>query len=102
MSDPDVPKLPRGKGIRLAGPQVVRIGMFAALLVAVIVLARPCGDAVETYFQTLEETVPDAAPAPKPKQPDPFDGKYHEIKPGMTDKEIEEVIEKARRESGAP
>jgi hypothetical protein len=101
VSDPDVPRLPRGKGIRLAGPQMVRIVMFAALLVAVVVLARPCGDAVETYFQTLEEAAPDAAPAPK-KQPDPFEGKYHEIKPGMTDKEIEEVIEKARRESGAP
>jgi hypothetical protein len=97
VSDPDVPRLPRGRGIRLAGPQMVRIVMFAALLVAIIVLARPCGDAVETYFESLDPPALDAAPAPK--APDPYEGKYHEIKPGMTEQEIEQVIEKARQES---
>jgi hypothetical protein len=98
VSDPGVPRLPRGRGIRLAGPQMVRIVMFAVLLVAVIVLARPCGDAVERYFQSFDPPAPDAAPAVK--QPDPFEGRYHEIKPGMTDEEIKQVIEKARQEAG--
>lgn len=100
MTDPDVPRLPRGRGIRLAGPQMVRIVMFAALLVAIIVLARPCGEAVERYFQTFDPPALDAAPAKK--QPDPYEGKYHEIQPGMTDKEIEQVIEKARDEATSP
>jgi hypothetical protein len=98
--EPDVPRLPRGKGIRLAGPQMVRIVMVAALLVAVIVLQRPCGEAIDNFFKSFDPPAQDAAVKEAPKPPDPYEGKYHEIKPGMTDREIEQVIEKAREESG--
>jgi len=82
---------------------VMRIVMVAALLVAVIVLARPCGDAIESFFQSFDQAPPDAAvkEAPRAPEPDPYEGRYHEIKPGMTEKEIEEVIERARREAGS-
>lgn len=101
--DPDVPRLPRGKGIRLAGPQMVRIVMVAALLIAVIVLQRPCGEAIDNFFQSFDPPAQDAAPVKEaPKPPDPYEGKYHEIKPGMTEQEIEQVIEKARREAESP
>lgn len=83
---------------------MVRIVMVATLLVAVIVLQRPCGEAIENFFQTFDPPGKDAAvkEAPKPPAPDPYEGKYHEIKPGMTDQEVEQVIEKAREESGPP
>ena len=84
----------------MSGPQMVRIVMVATLLVAVIVLARPCGDAIENFFQSFDPPPKDAAPAPKETPPDPYEGRYHEIEPGMTDEQVKEVIEKAREEAG--
>jgi hypothetical protein len=101
VTDPDVPRLPRGRGIRLAGPQMVRIVMVATLLVAVIILQRPCGEAIDNFFKSFDPPAQDAAvkEAPTPPAKDPYEGRYHEIKPGMTEQEIEQVIEKAREES---
>ena len=65
MSDPDkdpVPRLPRGKGFRLRGADLVRVGMFATLLVCVVVLGRPCADGVAGFVDGFSPH-PDAAPA---------------------------------------
>ena len=44
--DDDVPKLPRGRGLRLSRPQMVRIAGTLLLLVFLIVVQHPCADAV--------------------------------------------------------
>ena len=37
-----VPKLPRGRGMNAQGPEMFRIAITIALLVAVVVLTKPC------------------------------------------------------------
>jgi hypothetical protein len=95
----DVPRLPRGRGLRVTGPMLFRIAMVAALLAAVILLRRPCADAVSELVTGFDETALDAAPAPRDPaevEVDPYRGGYIEITPGMTDAEIEAAIERAR------
>ncbi len=62
-SSEDVPKLPRaplfGKP-SLHG--VVRVGMFATLLYAIIVMRQPCADGVGRFIGGFDEEA-DAAPA---------------------------------------
>lgn len=60
--DPDAPpRLPRGKGLSLRSADLVRIAMFATLLVLVIVLGRPCAEGTATFVQSFSPP-PDAAP----------------------------------------
>ena len=47
--DDDVPRLPRGRGLRLSGPQLARIIGTLALLVFLIVMQRPCASSVSTF-----------------------------------------------------
>jgi hypothetical protein len=64
VSDPDepVPRLSRGAGFKLRTPDLVRIGMFATLLVCVIALGRPCADGMAGFVESFSPP-PDAAPA---------------------------------------
>ncbi len=59
----EVPRLPRGKGLRLRTTDVVRIAMFALLLICIVVLGRPCASGVAGFVDSFSPT-PDAAPAP--------------------------------------
>jgi hypothetical protein len=63
VSGPDepVPRLSRGRGLRLRTADVVRIGMFATLLVFLIVMGRPCADGVAGFVESFSPA--DAAPA---------------------------------------
>lgn len=45
----DVPKLPRGRFLRLSGPHLVRFAGTLFLLVFLIVAQRPCANAVSTF-----------------------------------------------------
>ena len=101
----DVPRLPRGKGIRLSFPQLMRIAMVATVLVAVIVMQKPCADAVSKFVvgideqratQTQTPETPAAVPQ-APNGPDPYAGQYLEIKPGMTEAELKALVDKARQ-----
>lgn len=66
MDDEPVPKLPRGRGIKLSGPQLFRIAILALTLVAVILLARPCGDAVGRFFNNFGSGAEGSAALPHP------------------------------------
>jgi hypothetical protein len=58
-----IPKLPRAPLFRkLSLPAMVRIGMFAALLYAVVVLREPCADSVGRFVGGFDDP-PDAGPA---------------------------------------
>ena len=55
MADDDpVPKIPYARGIRLSRPEMFRIAMFGALLVAVVVLAKPCSDSVSKFVTSFD------------------------------------------------
>jgi hypothetical protein len=100
--DDDVPRLPRGRGITLSRPQLIKIAFTAALLVAVIVLTKPCAEATGKFVGGFDN--PDAAPAsPTITRPDQLDvpgssGVYVDLK-GLTPEQQEAAIAKARKEA---
>ncbi len=57
-----MPRLPRGKGFHLRTVDLVRVGMFATLLVCVLVLGRPCADGVAGFVESFSPPQ-DAGPA---------------------------------------
>ena len=100
-----------------SGPQLTRVIMFATLLLAIRLMRRPCADAVGRFVGSFDET-PAAhdggvRAVPKPEAivddtaaptHDPYKTDYVEIKPGMTEAEIQAAIDKARTkaEQGGP
>ena len=95
-----VPKLPRGRGIRLTGPEVFRILMTVGMLIAVLVLAKPCGNAVSSFVMGFEGKNKGSA-MPKPGNVDipqlpGSAGDYVELHPGMTDDEVRAAIAAAK------
>ena len=94
--DPDVPRLPRGKGFKMSFGEIVRIGLTASMLIAVLVLAKPCADAAGRFVASFDP--PDAQlAAPPPKAP----SGYVHLSPDMTPQQIEQAIS-AARDAGAP
>jgi hypothetical protein len=49
-----VPKLPRGRGMKFSGVELVRIAMMLGLLIALIVLTKPCSKAVSTFVMGFD------------------------------------------------
>ena len=106
-----VPKLPRGRGIRLSGPEMFRILITGAMLVAVLILARPCGNAVSTFLMKFDSTGSGSAAkhagsgsaviAPSMNALPGSAGDYVELHPGMTDEEVRQAIEKAKAKAHA-
>jgi hypothetical protein len=68
--DEPVPKLPRGRGLKLSGPQVFRILMTLVALVGVIVLAKPCADSVSNFVIGYSQGS-DSSKLPKPGNVEP-------------------------------
>jgi hypothetical protein len=99
--DPDVPRLPRGRGFKLSFGELLRIGLTAIMLIAVLVLAKPCADSVSNFVASFDP--PDAQPAPKPKPaiPPAPPGGYVHITSDMTPQQIEQAIG-AARDAAAP
>ena len=90
-----VPKLPRGRGIKLTGPEVVRVVMTLAMLVAIIVLAKPCGDAVSRFVMRFDNGSSAGSQMPKPNNvtaPEPPHGVM--IRGDMTEEERKQAIER--------
>jgi hypothetical protein len=67
--DPDgdepVPRLPRGRGLKFSTPELFRIILLGIMLVAVVVLARPCAAGMSNLIEMFEPE-PDAGAAPSP------------------------------------
>lgn len=116
MSDPDrvtgdrdVPRLPRGRGLRLSRPQLARIAMTLALLVLLVMMQQPCADAVSSFVTGFGDQGSAAAVMPRPDNVDLPQGSaagsgsaardlghYERLRPGMSDDEIKGAIERAR------
>jgi hypothetical protein len=67
--DDDVPRLPRGKGLRLRTADVARIAMVALLLICIVVLGRPCASGVAGFVDSFSPP-PDAGALPAPAASD--------------------------------
>ncbi len=105
----EVPKLPRGRGLKLSGPEIFRILLTFGMLVAILVLAKPCGDAVSKFVMHFDNGSAGSA-MPKPGQldkpaaapPPPAlgsDSQYVHLRPGMTDDEVKAAIEEAKHKA---
>ena len=96
MSDDEpVPKIPYGRGFKWTWPQIVKIVMTLGMLVAVLVLAKPCANAVSSFVMRFDDKGSAAKQMPKPetvKQPD----QYELIRGDMTEEERRAAIERAK------
>jgi len=119
--DDEVPRLPRGRGLKLSGPQLFRIVGLAALLVFLIATQRPCANAVSSFVTSFGDKGSAATTMPRPGTVDlpsgsnggagsasgpggsaggDLDG-YERLRPGMTEDEVKAVIDRARAKAGS-
>ena len=110
--DPPVPRLPRGRGMTLDRGMLLRIGMTVALLVAILVTARPCADATSKFVTDFDSAGsgsgsaatamphPGTVDVPAATPPTSLDD-YEVLRPGMTDAEVKAVIERAKAKAKA-
>ncbi len=90
-----VPKLPRGRGIKLSGPELIRIAFTLVTLIAVIVLTPMCARSVANFVTSFDQDSEQVMP--KPGNVDvPAGGQYERLRPGMSDEEIKAAIERAK------
>jgi hypothetical protein len=101
----DVPKLPRGRGLRLSRPQMLRIAGTLLLLVFLIAMQRPCADAVSKFVTSFGDQGSASVQMPKPGNVDIPVGsaagggsgsEFERLRPDMTEDEIKAVIDRAR------
>jgi len=103
--DDEVPKLPRGRGIRLSIPQLMRVVGLLAVLVFLLVMQRPCANAVSTFVTGFDgsgsagsgSAAGSGSGAGSARRLD----QYEHLRPGMTDDEVKAVIERARAKAGS-
>lgn len=94
----EVPKLPRGRGLKFSKPELLRIGLTLITLIGIIMMTGPCANAVSGFVTGFDDTGSASSSMPKPgtvDQPEPAP-QFEEIRPGMTDEEIKAVIERSR------
>jgi hypothetical protein len=115
--DDNVPKLPRGRGLTLSRPAMVRIGGTILVLVFLLMMQRPCADSVSrlvTSFGSGSSGSGSAGSAASSSSAAPGAGgpgaagsgsaagggsgepRYEHLHPGMTEDEIKAVIDRAR------
>ena len=99
--DEPVPRLPRTRGFKLSGPQLVRIGLTVGLLVLVIAVQRPCADSVSKFVTGFGEDGSATTKMPKPGAVDQPSGRgsatdYEQLRPDMTEAEIKAAIERSK------
>ncbi len=122
--EPPVPKLPRGRGFKFSGPEIFRIAITLAMLVAVIALTKPCANAASTFVMGFEgsgtakkgsasgsggygsggygsggygsgSTGSDVAkPSTNPED-------YERLEPGMTDEQVRAAVARSKAKLGS-
>lgn len=107
--DEVVPRLPRGRGLRLSRVELVRVLGLAMVLVVLVVMQRPCADAVSGFVTGFGDRGSAAAAMPRPGALGlPAAGsagsagpvRYEHLRPGMTDAELKAAIQRARAAAG--
>jgi hypothetical protein len=115
-----VPRLPRGRGLRLSRPELFRVAGLTLLLIFLLVTQRRCASAVSRFVTGFGDQGSASATMPRPGTVDvpvaapgagsaagsagPADlDRYEHLRPGMTDDEVKAVIERARaKAAGQP
>lgn len=87
-----VPRLPRGSGFKLSTAEIIRIAMFATLLVAVIALRKPCSEGMAGFVDSFSP--PDAGMVEAPPAGEVIDLR------DQTDEELRREIERIRKGEG--
>jgi hypothetical protein len=102
-SDEPVPKLPRGRGLKLSTPELIKILLTAGMLVAVIVLAGPCSDAVSNFVMRFDNGSAKGSAARELPRPDNVKTPEHYelLRGNMTEAEQKEAIERERARAKA-
>jgi hypothetical protein len=102
-----VPKLPRGRGLRLSTAQMIRIGLTALMLVFLIVMQKPCADAVSGFVTSFDGSGSATKAMPKPGNvdlPRPDNGSasdYERLTPNMSEAEMKAAVERAKAKASA-
>jgi hypothetical protein len=97
--DEPVPKLPRGRGMKFSGPEMFRIGLMVVTLIGVLLLTKPCANAVSgfvTSFDGSGSAKEQAMPKPGNVDMPRADQQYEQLKPGMTEAEIKAAVERSK------
>ena len=99
--DDEVPKLPRGRGIKLSTPEIFRIVLTAGMLVAVLLLAHPCGNAVGSFVMRFNNGSGSGSAGVRGSGSSAEPTHYVRLKPGMTEEETKAAIEQAKQAAGS-
>jgi hypothetical protein len=97
-----VPKLPRGRGLKFSGPEMFRILLTLVTLIGVLVLARPCANAVSGFVTSFDGSETEKQ-MPKPGNVDvPAPQQEMELlRPDMTEAEMKAAIERSKARAAA-
>lgn len=97
--DEPVPRLPRGRGIKLSFAEILRIAMIATMLVALLVLRKPCAESTGRFIESFEPPVDAGLVAPRRALPP---GEYIQLSGDMSEDELREKLELVEgRDAGA-
>ncbi len=110
--DPPVPKLPRGRGLKFSGPELFRIVITLAMLVALIALTKPCANAVSTFVMGFDGSGKGSAgtavgsgkgsgSAGSAVAPITNPEDYERLEPGMTDDQVRAAVARSKAKLGS-
>ena len=91
--DEPVPKLPYGRGFKFSGPELFRIAITIALLVAIVVLTKPCSHAVSTFVMGFDGSAGSAVA--KPAGSGLGSAELIPLR-GLTDDQVKATVERAQ------
>lgn len=103
--DEPVQRIPRSRGFRLSPAQLMRVLLTATLLVMVILIQRPCADAVSGFVTSFDHEG-SASGIAKPGTIDrPSNvgsaSDYEQLRPDMSEAELKAAIERAKAKAAA-
>ena len=96
------PKLPRGSGFKMSKGHFFKIVLTASFLVMLVVIQRPCANAVSGFVTSFDE----GSPADQQKMPKPgnVDGsgatQFETLRGDLTEDEWKAIVERAKLRNG--
>lgn len=113
LDEEEIPRVPRGKGLRFASGHLIRIGFTVAILVLLIVVQRSCADRVSNFVVDFDQPGSGSSIAPHPstlelgpvidpaQRPHGSTDDYEVLGPNATEAEIAAAVERARARARA-
>ncbi len=103
-----MPKLPRGRGLKLDGPMMFRIGGTLILLIMIILMRKPCANATSKFVTGFGDE--GSGVVPKPGTIDvgngsgsakPIGDGMEHVGPGASEEEVRAAWERTRAKAKA-